>query len=439
MFLPLVKMPALSSLVFSSCSCKISLPALLSALAKLRTLEDVQLSLHRISSPAEGSSSTVQPGRSDQQPQLRAVLPLLRIISVAADSASYALAASGIVTPLATSSLTRLKLNGSSWEQLPVDKANSDCQSLAVLGRCTTLQELEFKILLTSRHGAWAARSSAVLGDALQQLTALISLTLQPAGAVEGHAKTCVLCAADIAAGLLPLTALAALHLAPCYNETDRPLHLLAYHPQVLLNAMGKLPTLRSLSLCLHSLQRGPVVALGLKLTALTQLVLLASLFEGGQGAAARGVSVPFNLRCAEKVVTGMGEVKWPADDAKACEICPLAKQPRANYPRSDSEAEAPLQLVHTDMMEIRVPGLKGERYAVTLLDDYSRYAEVICVRTKDQVAEALVTRLKEWERQLQTPQKPVMWVKNIRSDNGTEFKGELKWWCSKRGIIMRH
>eukprot|EP00892_Ulva_mutabilis_P003552 jgi/Ulvmu1/1569/UM110_0032.1 len=145
------------------------------------------------------------------------------------------------------------------------------------------------------------------------------------------------------------------------------------------------------------------------------------------------------NLRRAEKVVTGMGEVKWPADDAKACEICPLAKQPRAHYPRSDSEAEAPLQLVHTDMMEIRVPGLKGERYAVTLLDDYSRYAEVICVRTKDQVAEALVTRLKEWERQLQTPQKPVMWVKIIRSDNGTEFKGELKWWCSKRGIIMQH
>jgi hypothetical protein len=101
---------------------------------------------------------------------------------------------------------------------------------------------------------------------------------------------------------------------------------------------------------------------------------------------------------------------------------------------RSDSRADKPLQVVHSDMMgPIRILGFSGERYIATLMDDYSRYSEVICVSNKEVVARRMIEVLLRWERQ--AGQK----VQVIRTDRGTEFQGKLKAFCRRNGIVRQY
>ena len=89
------------------------------------------------------------------------------------------------------------------------------------------------------------------------------------------------------------------------------------------------------------------------------------------------------NLRIASRAVTGMGEVGW--DDVPHCEVCPLAKQSQEHFPKSESRATRPMEPVHTDVMgPFLVLGMNDDKYVVTLMDDHSRYREVICPRGKN-------------------------------------------------------
>jgi hypothetical protein len=50
-------------------------------------------------------------------------------------------------------------------------------------------------------------------------------------------------------------------------------------------------------------------------------------------------------------------------------------------------------------------------------MDDRSRYAEVVCLKSKDMVTQAVIDMIVEWERQ--TGQR----IKTLRTDHGTEDK----------------
>ena len=125
------------------------------------------------------------------------------------------------------------------------------------------------------------------------------------------------------------------------------------------------------------------------------------------------------NLKLAARAVTGMEKVNW--GESSSCQVCPLAKQTEESFPRSESCAQRPMELVHTDVMgPFPAAGMHDEMYTVTLMDDYSRYAEVICLKNKSQVAAAVIERLVEWERQCGHS------LKMLRSDHGTEYKAAL-------------
>lgn len=116
--------------------------------------------------------------------------------------------------------------------------------------------------------------------------------------------------------------------------------------------------------------------------------------------------------------------------DTDACVTCAAAKQTRTSFPPSESRASKPLELVHMDTVgPIQQQGYDGSRYAIPVHDDYSSYSDVICVRGKDQIAEAVIELLTFWQRQTG------FLVLTIRSDNGTEFKGELDVWCAQHGV----
>jgi hypothetical protein len=68
------------------------------------------------------------------------------------------------------------------------------------------------------------------------------------------------------------------------------------------------------------------------------------------------------------------------------------AKQTRESYPPSDSTTSKPLELIHRDVMFMPCEALEGEKYVLTVLDDFSRYAEVICINRKSSVTDELIS-----------------------------------------------
>jgi transposase InsO family protein len=68
-------------------------------------------------------------------------------------------------------------------------------------------------------------------------------------------------------------------------------------------------------------------------------------------------------------------------------------------------------------------------KYVVTLMDDYSRFAEVILLSRKSEVADAVIGLMKLWERQTERK------IKTLRNDQGTEYMGTLSTYCHEHGI----
>ncbi|GJW11459.1 retrovirus-related pol polyprotein from transposon TNT 1-94 [Tanacetum coccineum] len=68
----------------------------------------------------------------------------------------------------------------------------------------------------------------------------------------------------------------------------------------------------------------------------------------------------------------------------------------------------------------MRIASIKGKRYVLVIVDDYSRYTWVHFLRSKDEAPEVIKTFLKRITVLLQSP------VIIIRTDNGTEFKNQI-------------
>lgn len=135
-----------------------------------------------------------------------------------------------------------------------------------------------------------------------------------------------------------------------------------------------------------------------------------------------------------EQLVTGL-----PADLRKSvgcdthCETCTLGKQVKPPFPTRSTVPQRRLERVHLDTVgELPIKGLGGEKYFVTIVDDWSGYTTIVPVQAKTLIPHVVKNTLVEWETQ--TGER----VKAIRSDRGTEFLNkELKGHCLEHGIVM--
>nr|GFB81654.1 hypothetical protein [Tanacetum cinerariifolium] len=79
------------------------------------------------------------------------------------------------------------------------------------------------------------------------------------------------------------------------------------------------------------------------------------------------------------------------------------------------------LHFLHMDLCgPMRIASINGKRYALVIVDDYSRYTWVHFLRSKDEAPEVIIKFLKRITVLLQSP------VIIIRIDNGTEFKNQM-------------
>lgn len=100
------------------------------------------------------------------------------------------------------------------------------------------------------------------------------------------------------------------------------------------------------------------------------------------------------------------------------CECCIKGKMARLSFPKeSFTRANENLDLIHSDLcgpMSIITPS--GNRYVLTLIDDYSRYTTVYFLKKKSEVNEKFRHFCAEVENKFGRK------IKTIRTDNGGEY-----------------
>ncbi|GJX11270.1 retrovirus-related pol polyprotein from transposon TNT 1-94 [Tanacetum coccineum] len=89
----------------------------------------------------------------------------------------------------------------------------------------------------------------------------------------------------------------------------------------------------------------------------------------------------------------------------------------KPHKPKSEDTNQEKLYLLHMDLCgPIRVASVKGKKYILVIVDDYSRFTWVKCLRSKDKALDFIIKLLKMIQVRLKVH------VRRIRTDNGTEF-----------------
>jgi transposase InsO family protein len=115
---------------------------------------------------------------------------------------------------------------------------------------------------------------------------------------------------------------------------------------------------------------------------------------------------------------------------SQTCEVCVMSKHHRAAAGTNDDHAEHPIETLHSDVCVYPTPAIFGERYAVTLLDEYTTYAGVGLLLTKDQVEEVLKSAITLWETESGHK------CKILFTDRGGEYLGNcFQAWLRQKGI----
>ncbi|GJX75466.1 retrovirus-related pol polyprotein from transposon TNT 1-94 [Tanacetum coccineum] len=129
-------------------------------------------------------------------------------------------------------------------------------------------------------------------------------------------------------------------------------------------------------------------------------------------------------------LVRGLPKLKFEKDHL--CSACAIGKsKKKLHKPKSEDTNQEKLYLLHMDLCgPMRVASVNGKKYILVIVDDYSRFTWVKCLRSKDEAPDFIIKFLKMIQVRLKVP------VRRIRTDNGTEFVNQtLHEYYEKVGI----
>ncbi|GKA85888.1 retrovirus-related pol polyprotein from transposon TNT 1-94, partial [Tanacetum coccineum] len=129
-------------------------------------------------------------------------------------------------------------------------------------------------------------------------------------------------------------------------------------------------------------------------------------------------------------LVRGLPKLKFEKDHL--CSTCALGKSTKKTHkPKSEDTNQEKLYLLHMDLCgPMRVASINGKKYILVIVDDYSRFTWVKCLRSKDEAPVFIINFLKMIQVRLKET------VRRIRTDNGTEFVNQtLREYYEKVGI----
>ena len=141
------------------------------------------------------------------------------------------------------------------------------------------------------------------------------------------------------------------------------------------------------------------------------------------------------NFKDINKLVTG-GHVRGlpllKYDRDHLCAACEMGKQSRQSHPSIiNTKVVEPLELLHIDLCgPSSIESIGGSKYILVIVDDFSRFTWVFFLKLKSEATHKLKVFIKQIEVQLKKV------VRNIRSDNGLEFKNrEFEEFLAEKGI----
>ena len=116
------------------------------------------------------------------------------------------------------------------------------------------------------------------------------------------------------------------------------------------------------------------------------------------------------------------------------CEACQKGKSKKSSHKGTNTSAiTEPLQLLHMNLFgPVNVMSMSKKRYALVIVDDYSKYMWVLFLHSKDETPQMVIDHVKLIELDSKCH------VRAIRSDNDTEFKNAiLNDFCADKGVIL--
>ena len=111
---------------------------------------------------------------------------------------------------------------------------------------------------------------------------------------------------------------------------------------------------------------------------------------------------------------------------------CQKSKKRKTSFKsKTESSILEPYHLLHVDLFSpVNVKSISKKRYALVIVDEYTRYSWVYFLHTKDESPSILLDHVRELEKG------STYKVKIIRSDNRTEFKNSfMEEFCKLKGI----
>ncbi|KAH9770122.1 Integrase catalytic domain-containing protein [Citrus sinensis] len=148
-----------------------------------------------------------------------------------------------------------------------------------------------------------------------------------------------------------------------------------------------------------------------------------------------------WHLRLGHMSIKGLKELKKQGvlgsdtiEELVFCKECILGKSTRNSFKKSIHKTTEILQYIHSDLWgPSQISFLGGNRYFMTMIDDYSRRVWVYVLKSKDQV----FGKFKEWKALVENQTEKR--VKKLTTDNGLEYcNQEFDSFCANEGIA-RH
>ena len=116
-----------------------------------------------------------------------------------------------------------------------------------------------------------------------------------------------------------------------------------------------------------------------------------------------------------EKLVEGLPEKL--ENNVMQCANCIQSKMVNVPFKNKRTRATVALELIHTDLNgPHKTIGYCGEKYFLTFIDDYSKYAKIYCIKSKADTASSFIDFVNLVENQFKKG------IKKLQCDNGSKY-----------------